>query len=171
MPIALDWRVSGNDSVDSPDLGPDGAFGWPPAIEGREIASDEWMKYLDELYAGEKPIGLAFPGFHDYYEQAGQRKSFGHIPHRDGKTFTQSFDRAEKANAKIIQLVTWNDYGEGTVIEPTAEFGYRYLEEVQRRSGVKFTADDLRRPEQLYRLRKDCKPEAERVAASLFSKS
>jgi len=25
----------------------------------------------------------------------------------------------------MVQIATWNDWGEGTGIEPTAEFGYR----------------------------------------------
>ena len=25
------------------------------------------------------------------------------------------------------QIVTWNDFGEGTIIEPTLEFGFDYL--------------------------------------------
>jgi hypothetical protein len=28
----------------------------------------------------------------------------------------------------IIQIATWNDWGEGTVVEPSREFGYRDLE-------------------------------------------
>ena len=59
-----------------------------------------------------------------------------------------------------IQLVTWNDYGEGTMFEPTHEQGYRSLEVVQearrKESGGKFpfAAEDLRLPARLYALRK-----------------
>ena len=31
----------------------------------------------------------------------------------------------------MVQLVTWNDFGEGTIVEPTLEFGYRDLGVVQ----------------------------------------
>ncbi len=57
-------------------------------------------------------------------------------------------------------MITWNDYGEGTIIEPTEEFGYQYLEIVQdTRRAIQdtqfpFTYDDLRLPMQLYTLRK-----------------
>ncbi len=57
-----------------------------------------------------------------------------------------------------IQLVTWNDYGEGTMIEPTHEFGYTFLEIVQQArrkelgQAFTFTADDLRLPARLYAL-------------------
>ena len=50
-----------------------------------------------------------------------------------------------------MQIATWNDHGEGTSIEPTVEFGYRYVEALQRALGVRaYTADDMRLPEQLY---------------------
>jgi hypothetical protein len=56
--------------------------------------------------------------------------------------------------------VTWNDYGEGTMFEPTHEQGYLALEIVQearrKESGDKFSfkAEDLRLPARLYSLRK-----------------
>jgi len=60
----------------------------------------------------------------------------------------------------LIQLVTWNDYGEGTMIEPTHEFGYTFLEIIQQArrkelgQAFTFTAEDLRLPSHLYALRK-----------------
>ena len=61
----------------------------------------------------------------------------------------------------MIQLVTWNDYGEGTMIEPTHEFGYKFLEVIQQArrkelgDSFKFTPADLRLPARLYKLRKN----------------
>jgi len=37
-----------------------------------------------------------------------------------------------KSGSAIVQVATWNDYGEGTGIEPTAERGLRDLEVVMR---------------------------------------
>jgi acetyl esterase/lipase len=54
----------------------------------------------------------------------------------------------------MIQIATWNDYGEGTVIEPSWKNGYRYLEELQRRFGKEYSAVDLRLPERLFHLRR-----------------
>jgi hypothetical protein len=31
----------------------------------------------------------------------------------------------------IVQIVTWNDYGEGTIVEPTREYGFRDLGIIQ----------------------------------------
>jgi hypothetical protein len=59
----------------------------------------------------------------------------------------------------VVQLVTWNDYGEGTVIEPTHEFGYRFLEIIREarlaegRSAMA-NAEDLRLPARLLELRR-----------------
>ena len=30
-------------------------------------------------------------------------------------------------SAAIVQIVTWNDFGEGTMVEPTREYGFRDL--------------------------------------------
>jgi acetyl esterase/lipase len=75
----------------------------------------------------------------------------------------------------LIQIATWNDYGEGTVIEPTRDRGYRALELIQRERGVrKFGAADLRLPVMLYQLRKRAGREAavveilDRASAHLF---
>jgi hypothetical protein len=38
-----------------------------------------------------------------------------------------------KSGAPIVQIATWNDYGEGTGIEPTAERGLRDLDFIMRR--------------------------------------
>lgn len=100
-------------------------------------------------------IASAVTGYHDIYKQPNPR-----LDHRGGKTLRQSLDVALASPVEIVQLVTWNDYGEGTMIEPTHEFGYTFLEIVQEASrrqkgnGLPFTAADLRLPEKLYRARK-----------------
>jgi len=69
-----------------------------------------------------------------------------------------TFKMALKSSSEIIQVATWNDYGEGTMIEPTKEFGYRYLEFLQayyiKNHEHPFHKNDLRLPLKLYQLRK-----------------
>jgi hypothetical protein len=64
------------------------------------------------------------------------------------------------SNADIVQIVTWNDYGEGTIVEPTQEENYTYLEIIQQDRisyidpNFPYTAADLRLPTRLYTMRK-----------------
>lgn len=132
----------------------DGVFGWPPVHGGETIQPEVWVEYLTNLYAmgrdSTEVMAVAFPGFHDIYET-----SYGYIDARDGSTFDETLARAMDSASPLVQIATWNDHGEGTSIEPTVEFGYRYLEALQRALGVRaYTADDMRLPEQLYTLRK-----------------
>ncbi len=131
--------------------GLDGAFAWPPVTGGKRIEPEQWRRELDSVYASKQPfIATAFPGFHDIYKEAGVHDSYGSIEARDGRTFIESLAQAMKSGAPIVQIATWNDYGEGTVIEPTRNHGYRYLEALPR-SGDKA---HLRLPVRLYELRK-----------------
>ena len=163
----------------------DGIFGWPPVHGGKKIAPEAWRKYLRELYTrgrkGERVIAPVFPGFHDIYSQAGVHESYGFLDDGGGATFSETLDLAWQSESKLIQVATWNDYGEGTIIEPTTTFGYRYLEVLQKRVGgnrgeaFTFTADHLRLAVKLYQLRKRNKGERrvvemlDKVSSLLFS--
>ena len=77
-------------------------------------------------------MAVAYPRFHDIYEQAKVHESWGKIDDDHGKTFAATLEKALRSGLPLIQISTWNDWGEGTVIEPSLEFGYRDLEVVQR---------------------------------------
>ena len=144
----------------SEQMGMDGAFGWPPVTGGREITPTVWRQYLTSLYtrpnARHSVVSVAFPGFRDIYKQAQLHDSYGSIDPRNGQTFAETFAMAQDSNSSIIQIATWNDYGEGTVIEPTKESGYRYLELVQKNAEARlpYGPKDLRLPVMLYQLKK-----------------
>ena len=138
-----------------------GSFGWPPVHGGQKITKDVWMDYLHKLYMnrnGKPFIASVFPQFHDIYHQAGIHKSYGYLDSSEGNTFEMTFQMALKSSSEIIQVATWNDYGEGTMIEPTKEFGYRYLEFLQAyyitNHEHPFHKNDLQLPIKLYQLRK-----------------
>lgn len=148
------------------DAGLDGAYAWPPVAGGKTLAPAEWHAKLALLdarrAAGERVIPVVFPGFSDIYRQAGVHDSYGQIAHRNGATFAESLDLALKSHAPLVQVATWNDYGEGTVIEPTRNHGYRHLEKLQRaRPARGFTAADLRLPVMLHQLRSRSAGDAE----------
>jgi len=133
-----------------------GGFDWPVPREG--------LSSLDRFYklASNWPVAMpvAFPRFHDIYQEAGVHVSWGSISDDEGRTFTTTLDRALKSGAPFVQIATWNDWGEGTMVEPSVEYGYRDLETVQRLRGVaapsafSFTPKDLRLPYRLLLLRR-----------------
>ncbi|MCA9887580.1 MAG: DUF5110 domain-containing protein [Anaerolineae bacterium] len=112
-------------------------YPWPPMqmAGGAELFPAVLESYLERFYRnaqrGDFIVGSAFPGFYDIYEQAGVRSSYGFLDAHDGETLRQTLSMALEQRADIVQLVTWNDYGEGTMIEPTDETGYHYLEIIQ----------------------------------------
>jgi Glycosyl hydrolase family 99 len=144
-----------------------GSFSWPPmwASKDGELDAKELDAYLDRFSRQEGlKIGSAFPGFRDIYKEAGAQPSHGHLDARDGETFRHTLGRSTTSKCPVIQVATWNDFGEGTCIEPTREYGYRYLEAVQdarRRFAddpFPFRPDDLRLPLRVHHLRKRFAP-------------
>ena len=143
------------------DAGADSGFAWIyPHIWQGEPTETEVHTALTKQFAAissepTQVIVSACPGFNDVYAN-----SYPQIDHRDGATLKESLEAALRGPWPIVQLVTWNDYGEGTMIEPTHEFGYRFLEIVQQArreeatSASNFDAKDLQLPARLYKLRK-----------------
>lgn len=141
------------------------SFPWPPmwASQAGVLSHDKLQRYLTGFYteAGTRNyvVGGAFPGFHDIYETAGVSSSYGYLDALDGKTFRFTLQEALNQQPDMVQLITWNDYGEGTNIEPTIEFEYRYLEMVQEarqltgEGDFPYQSSDLRLPFELYQLR------------------
>lgn len=165
------WRVAIRDISPRPrffalhhrwrDAQADGGFAWVfPAIWSD--ASDSAAVHrslatkLNAISSNPREvIPSALPGFKDVYES-----SYPEVAYRDGDTLRESLHVALSGRWPIVQLVTWNDYGEGTMIEPTHEFGYLFLEIIQQArrdsvgGGIAFKADHLRLPARLLKLRK-----------------
>ena len=140
----------------------DGSYNWPPmwASTGGKLSIPRLVSNLNDFYVKQQAkshlIATAFPGFHDIYQEAGAGRSYGYLDYADGETFKFTVDAALQANPDIIQIATWNDYGEGTIIEPTIERGYReleYLQDVKKNISGDFVWNrlDLRIPIELYK--------------------
>jgi hypothetical protein len=146
-------------------VGAAASYPWPPMWLSKSgvLSHDTLLGYLADFYGRSQrskyQIAGAFPGFHDIYKEANVGSSYGYLDALDGKTFRLTLQEALNHNPDMIQLITWNDYGEGTIIEPTLQFEYQYLEMVQEARKVTsngsftFTSDDLRLPYRLYQLR------------------
>ena len=108
--------------------GAEGAFDWPipdqglQAVESFAARSQNW------------PVAMpvVFPRFHDIYGAAKVQNSYPIIPDDSGRTFEVTLKMALQSGAPFAQIATWNDWGEGTQIEPSREFGRRDLETIAR---------------------------------------
>lgn len=118
-----------------------GAFDWPPMWlsqlpgTGGVLSETSLKNYLTDFEkksAGWSAfISSAFPRSHDIYQRAGVRDYWGYLGDRNGETLRENLNRALTNNSALVQIVTWNDFGEGTMIEPTREYGFRDLYLIQ----------------------------------------
>jgi hypothetical protein len=85
-------------------------------------------------------FGCAYPGYNSFYAAGGWGTSSWTIPSNGTSTFSTTLNLAT-SNVSNVQIATWNDYGEGTMIEPTREFGYGLLTALQQGLGVVVYSD------------------------------
>lgn len=141
------WYESGDAGANA-----DGEYSWVFEDENR----DDHLARLEEFYVNRAPtlgtVGAsAYPGF-DVFGGANFQ-----IPHDNGQTLAQTLALAQQYEDEydFLQLVTWNDFGEGTVFEPTIETGFSYLVQLQQYTGVPFDEADLELVYRLYLARQE----------------
>lgn len=126
-----------------------GSFAWVG-----ETINNTFYDYCSNL---EYCIGGAMPEFKDYYKEGGWGNGYTSYDAMGGQLFEESLQRAKDNNVDAVQIITWNDYGEGTIIEPTLEFGYSRLEQLQGFLGVNYSKIELALAIKLYKKRKEHK--------------
>lgn len=101
-------------------------------------------------------IGSTYPGFKSFYAEGGWTDGVNdwELPFNDGDTFIEVLNNNAHEASDFIQIITWNDFGEGTMIEPTTQNGFLFLEILQEYTGVSFTTEDLAVVVRLYNARK-----------------
>jgi Glycosyl hydrolase family 99/Dockerin type I domain len=119
------------------------------------------LTHTTNFYTGRAPSlniagGAAYPGFDDFYQEGGWGANLFKIPANNGQTLQQTLDLANQYSNRIdfLQLVTWNDFGEGTMLEPTVETGFSYLRQLQQFTGVSYDESELQLIYRLYMARK-----------------
>jgi hypothetical protein len=145
----------------------DGRFYWLPVGPGLggDVSAEQLATQMDEFHrrASGWPAVLsgAAPGFDDYpVAGTAHPSSYGHIDYDGDGTLRRTLARAIAAVPDVVQIITWNDFNEGTMIEPTEEFGFLFLEAIQdvRRAELDpafpYTPEDLRLALRIYTLRK-----------------
>ncbi|WP_375417135.1 carbohydrate-binding protein [uncultured Hymenobacter sp.] len=121
----------------------------------------DFLTGLQNFYQNRVPTlsvagGVAYPGFNGFYAQGGWAGPTWTIAHNNGQTLSQTLSLAKQYQSRLgfVQLATFNDFGEGTMFEPTREFGFSYLVQVQQYTGAPYTETELRQVHRLYNLRK-----------------
>src|SRR6185437_6116967 len=110
---------------------------WNQIDQGGKMAKGEfawvYQNYMDGLknfyhFRSQVPLkfGVAYPGFESAYSEGGWPGPTWSIKYSTD-TMEATFDYARAYGVNYIQVATWNDYGEGTIIEPTKEHGYKML--------------------------------------------
>lgn len=147
-----------------------GAFSWPPMWMSQasgtggvlsDAALQSYLAGFDQKAATWPAfISSAFPRFHDIYQRAGQQGYLGYLGDRHGDTFRETLSRGLTNASSIVLIATWNDFGEGSVVEPTQQYGYRDLGIIQdfRRQylqpGFSATTNDLALALRFYQVRR-----------------
>lgn len=117
--------------------------------------------YLTDFYDNrvsqlDVAMGGAYPGFNDFYEEGGWGSDINWtIDYQDGATLDETLSLASAASVDYLQLITWNDFGEGTMIEPTDEFGYSFLEKIKTFTSVTNQESVFDNIYKLYQYRKE----------------
>ena len=125
---------------------PDGDFHWPGGtalfdhVTTPAILDDFFTSFYTAAAANHftPTMGVAFPRYQDYYYQgsapgATPQPYWGvNVSDLSGRTFAIGISLATTGGADLIQVATWNDWQEGTSIEPSAEEGFRWLLELQQ---------------------------------------
>jgi len=92
---------------------------------------------------------MACPGFDDSGVY-GWSKGIRQTPREDLKVFERTFNDGLSGHPELLQLVTWNDFNEGSTLEPTVQYGFRYLDALATWIGSRFNRkvnlEDIRTP-------------------------
>ncbi|MCM2374547.1 glycoside hydrolase family 71/99-like protein [Aporhodopirellula aestuarii] len=144
-----------------------GAYDWPVPSMG--FAATERFQSLAKEWKHAIPV--AFPRFVDIYADAKVSEGYVRIDDWGGETFKRMLVTANTFDAPSIQIATWNDWGEGTQVEPSREYGFRDLELLQKfrqraiDPGFPAKAADLRLPWLLWKMQQNEAADAEQIAS------
>ncbi len=124
--------------------------------------ADDRKEFLAESQALLKKKKLSMvtatvnPGF-DNTPCWGWGGGLSQVLRRDGAEYITQWMEAENYKAGIVQIATWNDFTEGSTIEPTEEYGNLYLkitaDFVNKLSGRTDLGRSLDLPKKIYQMR------------------
>ena len=143
-----------------------GEFAWVNSDSTTSLSG-----FYNSSYNPGTKISCAYPGFNSFYVAGGWGNPTPFTisyNNSGGTTFAETLNLALNSGNHYLQVATWNDYGEGTMIEPTDSttgfsatqglsnkgFGFSFLTTLQQKLGVSaLSQSDLAAALQLYQLR------------------
>jgi Glycosyl hydrolase family 99 len=138
----------------------DGTFGW--------LYSDALTgvgNYYNRTDQGTK-VSVLYPGFNAAY--ANGAPGWGIAYDLNGGDTLAATYNLSKGVGNLVQIATWNDYTEGTMIEPTNERGYGSLVTLQKVLGVTYGQAELEIVRKLFDRRKANDPKADAASQALI---
>ena len=138
----------------------DGEYAWIY----EDAAPNNHLTHQSNFYQFRAPTlgtagGVAYPGLQRLLpgRRRGQRHAVRDPAQQrpDARRRAQPRQRSTPANIDFLQLATFNDFGEGTMFEPTVETGFDYLKRIQQFTGVPYGEAELELVYRLYLARKE----------------
>ena len=138
-PVAADMDLYFEDCYDPTLKGAaDGWFFWVGGFDGQNKNDLDFRRRAVESYfsrvkeIGGKPVCMSVtPGFDDtcvWGWGGGKRVA----PRYGGRRYRECWEYVTEKDFDFVQIVTWNDWNEGSHIEPSESFGYKYLLDTAR---------------------------------------
>jgi hypothetical protein len=139
----------------------DGSFAWlySDALTGLG-------NYYNRADQGTK-VPVLYPGFDAAYGNGAPGWAIA-SDLNGGNTLKATYDLS-KGVGDMVQIATWNDYTEGTMVEPSNERGYASLTTLQKLLGVSYGQAELEIVRQLYDRRKANDPKADAASQALIN--
>ena len=99
----------------------------------RSVRGEVSGDFVDDFYEDPAALmGSAFPSYRDYYAEGNDGPRRGFIgPHREA--LDAGLDSAQRWKPPFLQLLTWNNWQEGTQLEPSREERFLRLLRLQKR--------------------------------------
>lgn len=98
-----------------------------PKVDDDKLRSEYGRMYRDGVALARKQGRLSCLAVGAGYDDRKQNKPGWWTDRRDGAVYRTLWEEAVKANPDWILIGTWNEWPEGTEIEPSVEFGDQYL--------------------------------------------
>jgi hypothetical protein len=117
-------------------------YGFPPVWRENEslIASDDVFREYDRWRSSAHTVGIeivpsVYPGFDNAYLAAhlpGYGAPHWHVP-RSVEFFKSNLEIALEFldKSRLLMIVSWDEWGENSFVEPTVEDGFKYLQTIR----------------------------------------